>query len=74
MNFTPEDAASHGVLRDRARIGSSLADVDPMSVDRSVGFDSVGGLQSHLRSLKEMIVFPLLYPEVFVCVVCVCVW
>ena len=30
-----------------------------------VTFDSVGGLGKHIRSLKEMIVFPLLYPEVF---------
>jgi len=31
-----------------------------------VFFDSVGGLTKHIRALKEMIVFPLLYPEVFV--------
>ena len=30
-----------------------------------ITFDSVGGLSKHIRSLKEMIVFPLLYPEVF---------
>ena len=30
-----------------------------------VSFESVGGLDKHIRSLKEMIVFPLLYPEVF---------
>ena len=30
-----------------------------------VTFDSVGGLGKHIRKLKEMIVFPLLYPEVF---------
>lgn len=35
MNFTGEDMTT-GILRDRQRIGSSLADVDPMSVDRSV--------------------------------------
>lgn len=64
MNFTPEDA-SHGVIRDRARVGGSLADVDPMSIDRSVTFDSVGGLEEHIKALKEMIVFPLLYAEVF---------
>lgn len=28
-------------------------------------FDSVGGLTNHIQSLKEMVVFPLLYPEVF---------
>lgn len=30
-----------------------------------VKFDSVGGLSNHIRSLKEMVVFPLLYPEIF---------
>uniref|UniRef100_A0A674JEQ3 ATPase family AAA domain-containing protein 2 n=1 Tax=Terrapene triunguis TaxID=2587831 RepID=A0A674JEQ3_9SAUR len=50
---------------DRMKIGASLADVDPMQIDFSVRFDSVGGLSSHISALKEMVVFPLLYPEVF---------
>ena len=64
MNFDPEDV-SRGVIHDRVRIGSSLADVDPMNIDRMVTFESVGGLKHHVRALKEMIIFPLLYPEVF---------
>lgn len=64
MNFAPEDIGQ-GVVRDRVRIGASLADIDPMNIDRSVTFDSVGGLQHHVRALKEMIIFPLLYPEIF---------
>ncbi|XP_059212664.1 ATPase family AAA domain-containing protein 2B [Centropristis striata] len=64
MNLTAEDLAS-GVLRDRAKVGASLADVDPMNLDNSVKFDNVGGLSNHIQSLKEMIVFPLLYPEIF---------
>lgn len=64
MNFAPEDI-SHGAARDRVRIGASLADIDPMNINRDVTFDSVGGLQHHIRALKEMIIFPLLYPEVF---------
>ncbi|XP_078611325.1 ATPase family AAA domain-containing protein 2-like isoform X2 [Branchiostoma floridae x Branchiostoma japonicum] len=64
MNMLPDDVAS-GVIRDRTKIGSSLADVDPMNIDRSVTFDSVGGLGKHIQSLKEMVIFPLLYPEVF---------
>ena len=51
--------------RDRQKVGSSLADVDPMNIDRSVTFDSIGGLKDHLQALKEMVVFPLLYPGVF---------
>lgn len=30
-----------------------------------VRFDSVGGLSNHIHALKEMVVFPLLYPEIF---------
>ena len=35
MNLTAEDVAT-GAIRDRNRIGASLADIDPMSIDRSV--------------------------------------
>nr|XP_032815335.1 ATPase family AAA domain-containing protein 2B isoform X1 [Petromyzon marinus] len=64
MNLKAEDLAS-GVLRERTRVGASLADVDPMSMDSSIGFHSIGGLSRHIQALKEMIVFPLLYPEIF---------
>uniref|UniRef100_H3CZF2 ATPase family AAA domain-containing protein 2 n=1 Tax=Tetraodon nigroviridis TaxID=99883 RepID=H3CZF2_TETNG len=64
LNLTAEDLAS-GALRDRVKVGASLADVDPMNLDSSVRFDSVGGLNSHIHALKEMVVFPLLYPEIF---------
>lgn len=30
-----------------------------------VRFDSIGGLSHHIHALKEMVVFPLLYPEIF---------
>ena len=30
-----------------------------------VCFDSIGGLSQHISALKEMVVFPLLYPEIF---------
>ena len=36
-----------------------------MTLDTSVTWDSIGGLDHHIRSLKEMVVFPLLYPEIF---------
>ena len=36
-----------------------------MTVDREAMFDTVGGLSQHIKALKEMIIFPLLYPEVF---------
>jgi len=64
MNISPEEGVT-GIMKDRQNIGSSLADIDPMTVDRSVTFESIGGLQQHIQSLKEMVIFPLLYPEVF---------
>lgn len=54
-----------GIRKDRMKIGASLADVDPMQIDKAVLFDSIGGLSRHISALKEMVVFPLLYPEVF---------
>ncbi|KAM9339815.1 ATPase family AAA domain-containing protein 2-like [Symphorus nematophorus] len=54
-----------GTRRDKMNAGSRLADIDPMAIDQSVGFDSIGGLSGHISALKEMVVFPLLYPEVF---------
>ena len=35
MNLEKDDIAQ-GVIRDRQKIGSSLADIDPMNVDKSV--------------------------------------
>ncbi|XP_029451862.1 ATPase family AAA domain-containing protein 2B [Rhinatrema bivittatum] len=64
MNFRSDDLAS-GILRERVKVGASLADVDPMILDTSIRFDSVGGLSHHIHALKEMVVFPLLYPEIF---------
>ncbi|XP_042321587.1 ATPase family AAA domain-containing protein 2 isoform X2 [Sceloporus undulatus] len=63
LNFRKDELK--GIHKDRMKIGASLADVDPMQIDSSVRFDCVGGLSSHISSLKEMVVFPLLYPEVF---------
>uniref|UniRef100_A0A8D2N8J6 ATPase family AAA domain-containing protein 2 n=1 Tax=Zonotrichia albicollis TaxID=44394 RepID=A0A8D2N8J6_ZONAL len=63
VNFRKSDLK--GVHKDRMKIGASLADVDPVQIDCSVRFDGVGGLADHISALKEMVVFPLLYPEVF---------
>ena len=63
MNFTISDLTQ--TQRDRRTIGSSLADVDPMSIDKTVTFDCIGGMNKHIRSLKEMVLLPFLYPELF---------
>lgn len=53
--------ANFGKVKDK----QALADADPLGVDTSVNFDSVGGLQGHIDQLKEMVSLPLLYPEIF---------
>uniref|UniRef100_A0A4W4E9X3 ATPase family AAA domain-containing protein 2 n=1 Tax=Electrophorus electricus TaxID=8005 RepID=A0A4W4E9X3_ELEEL len=63
INFRKDDLL--GIHKDRIKVGASLADVDPMRLDHTVRFDSIGGLSRHISALKEMVVFPLLYPEVF---------
>ncbi|XP_041263471.1 ATPase family AAA domain-containing protein 2 isoform X2 [Onychostruthus taczanowskii] len=63
VNFRKNDLK--GVHKDHMKIGASLADVDPVQIDCSVRFDGIGGLAEHISALKEMVVFPLLYPEVF---------
>jgi hypothetical protein len=45
--------------------GSNLADTDPMEINPDIKFDNVGGLPEHIKALKEMIVFPMMYTEVF---------
>lgn len=53
--------ANLGKVKDK----QALADADPLGVDPTVNFDSVGGLQGHIDQLKEMVSLPLLYPEIF---------
>ena len=36
-----------------------------MNLYSQITFDDIGGLDSIIRSLKEMIVLPLVYPELF---------
>ncbi|XP_044499332.1 ATPase family AAA domain-containing protein At1g05910 isoform X2 [Mangifera indica] len=41
------------------------ADIQPLQVDESVSFDDIGGLSEYINALKEMVFFPLLYPDFF---------
>ncbi|KAL3982959.1 ATPase associated with various cellular activities (AAA) family protein [Acanthocheilonema viteae] len=43
----------------------SGSDIDPMHIDRSIDFSKIGGLDYHIQSLKEVVLFPLLYGEIF---------
>ncbi|EPX71462.1 ATPase with bromodomain protein [Schizosaccharomyces octosporus yFS286] len=49
----------------RVKEKNDLADSDPVAVDSSLSFESVGGLDNHVNQLKEMVMLPLLYPEIF---------
>jgi hypothetical protein len=55
-----------GSMKDKvSKRDISRADVNPIAIDSSIGFSSIGGLDNHVRALKEMVVLPLLYPDVF---------
>ncbi|KAJ6734261.1 hypothetical protein OIU79_001505 [Salix purpurea] len=41
------------------------ADIQPLQIDESVSFDDIGGLSGYIDALKEMVFFPLLYPDFF---------
>ena len=62
-------AAGPGGAAAAAGKGPLNTDTDAMSAQTGaiaqVGFDSVGGLDSHLKALYEMVVMPLLYPALF---------
>ena len=41
------------------------ADITPVEVPTDISLDSVGGLDDHINKLKEMVMLPLLYPELY---------
>lgn len=59
LNLGPTDKM--GALKDK----KLLADADPLGVEQNINFDAVGGLDQHINQLKEMVMLPLLYPEIF---------
>ncbi|KAA8900628.1 hypothetical protein TRICI_006186 [Trichomonascus ciferrii] len=44
---------------------TGLADSDPLGVDMNIDFNSVGGLDTYINQLKEMVSLPLRYPEIY---------
>jgi SpoVK/Ycf46/Vps4 family AAA+-type ATPase len=44
---------------------TALADADPLGVSPDVTFAEVGGLDDRIQQLKEMVMLPLMYPEIF---------
>uniref|UniRef100_A0A1I7YR61 Bromo domain-containing protein n=1 Tax=Steinernema glaseri TaxID=37863 RepID=A0A1I7YR61_9BILA len=69
MNMTEDDLNGRSKVLTAERLrqagSTSCTGVDPMVIDRSIGFEHVGGLDTQVQSLKEMVLFPLLYPEVY---------
>ncbi|NWX66189.1 ATAD2 protein, partial [Promerops cafer] len=53
------------VHKEHMKVGVSLAGVEQMQIDGSAQFHGVGGLSDHISALKEMVILPLLYPDVF---------
>ncbi|KAJ8925460.1 hypothetical protein NQ315_009294 [Exocentrus adspersus] len=52
-------------LKSGAGGSSKIIPIKPETLDPSIRFNSVGGLDGHIQCLKEMILLPMLYPEVF---------
>eukprot|EP00178_Gracilaria_changii_P024856 TRINITY_DN753_c0_g1_i1.p1 TRINITY_DN753_c0_g1~~TRINITY_DN753_c0_g1_i1.p1 ORF type:complete len:1500 (+),score=256.56 TRINITY_DN753_c0_g1_i1:3904-8403(+) len=46
-------------------LGGVPSPIEPVQVDLDLSWDDIGGLDHHVRALKEMVFLPLLYPEVF---------
>lgn len=69
LDISMMGGGSHGMggsTIDRASRKDMLrVDATPLTVDSGIGFQSVGGLNNHIKALKEMVVLPLLYPELF---------
>ncbi|CAG9112238.1 unnamed protein product [Plutella xylostella] len=50
---------------DDKKTDRALREIQPVQVDGSVRFTSVGGLEDHIKCLREMVLFPLMYPDLF---------
>ncbi|XP_057664166.1 ATPase family AAA domain-containing protein 2-like isoform X2 [Diorhabda carinulata] len=44
---------------------TNIVPIKPETLDNSIRFNSIGGLDAHIQCLKEMILLPMMYPEVF---------
>lgn len=58
------DAVSSGV-QTAGPSSKGGADIQPLQLDESISFDDIGGLSEYIDALKEMVFFPLLYPDFF---------
>lgn len=49
----------------KSGLGSKIIPIGPEKLDANVRFRSIGGLDGHVQCLREMILLPMMYPEVF---------
>ncbi|GJQ79234.1 hypothetical protein Trydic_g5478 [Trypoxylus dichotomus] len=61
---TPHSKNEQQLLKSGAG-GSKVIPIGPETLDSKIRFSSVGGLDSHIQCLKEMVLLPMMYPEVF---------
>lgn len=62
-NIKKEDEKSKS---SRKKATKKRADIQPVAtIDSSINWESIGGLEDHILALKEMVVFPFLYPDLF---------
>ncbi|KAA8494584.1 ATPase family AAA domain-containing protein 2 [Porphyridium purpureum] len=61
------DAASFRKALDRIEKSRDIrsSHLEPLRIETHVGWDSIGGLDHHVRVLKEMVYLPMMYPELF---------
>lgn len=45
--------------------GGKIQPIAPETMDPTIKFEAVGGLKEHVQCLKEMVLLPMMYPEVF---------
>ncbi|KAG5484774.1 hypothetical protein LSCM1_06598 [Leishmania martiniquensis] len=58
-------AAESGSGSAATAASGALGDISPLQIDDGITFDSVGGLPEHIVTLREMVLLPLLYPDLF---------
>ncbi|KAM7534657.1 hypothetical protein Aperf_G00000113139 [Anoplocephala perfoliata] len=64
ISFKPTDEPA--LLRNRFIPNAGVTSVEPMECfDTSVTFNDVAGLQPQIQTLRESVVLPLVYPELF---------
>lgn len=58
----------HSKNDQKMKLGAGLnriMPIGPETIDATIRFSSIGGLDEHIHCLKEMILMPMMYPDVF---------